>query len=437
MWGDHMVPNKKLITSILTLTICFTQITALASSQNQLENKINNNKNQIGNLEKQQSDIKNEKKVLEGSLEDILSQIKSKGDEVSSVEQKLSSLNLTIKEKEISLVTLNKEIKVIEDDIALKQKEILKKEEEHKKASELLGKRLKSLYMSNQTDIFIDFLFESKSIVDLVYRFNTIGIVYKHDSDLMKTIKETQNQLQQYKDDLEKQKLSIDNKKIQVETEVAKLDESKTQLVSEKNLYAQKLSELESMESAKESAIASLSEKDKELQNKIGDLTAYNKDLENQLKQILNDLNNPGKDPGNSSENNTNPSTSGFLRPVGGPITSPFGPRIHPIYGDQGFHRGVDYGAPSGTPIKASKAGTVVLSQYSSSFGNYVIINHGNGVQTLYAHASSLNCSVGQQVQQGQVVAYVGSTGWSTGPHLHFEIRINGEAVNPQNYIPN
>lgn len=120
-----------------------------------------------------------------------------------------------------------------------------------------------------------------------------------------------------------------------------------------------------------------------------------------------------------------------LIRPVSGTVTSRFGAR----WGRS--HKGLDIGAPKGTPIKAVASGTVTVAQYgySGGYGNYVMISHGNGIQTLYGHCNSLNVSVGQSVSQGQVIAYVGNTGNSYGNHLHLEIRVNGVAQNPQNYL--
>lgn len=120
-----------------------------------------------------------------------------------------------------------------------------------------------------------------------------------------------------------------------------------------------------------------------------------------------------------------------LIRPVSGTVTSRFGAR----WGRS--HKGLDIGAPKGTPIKAAASGTVTVAQYgySGGYGNYVMISHGNGIQTLYGHCNGLNVSVGQSVSQGQVIAYVGNTGNSYGNHLHLEIRVNGVAQNPQNYL--
>jgi murein DD-endopeptidase MepM/ murein hydrolase activator NlpD len=120
-----------------------------------------------------------------------------------------------------------------------------------------------------------------------------------------------------------------------------------------------------------------------------------------------------------------------FLRPVGGRITSGFGYRVHPILKVRKFHTGVDIGAASGTPIKAAADGIIIHAARWGGYGNCIIIDHGQGTATLYAHCSRLAASRGQAVNQGQVIGYVGSTGLSTGPHLHFEVRRNGTPVNP------
>lgn len=128
-------------------------------------------------------------------------------------------------------------------------------------------------------------------------------------------------------------------------------------------------------------------------------------------------------------------SDSKFIVPVHGPITSPFGQRIHPIRQAESFHSGIDIGAPLGTPIRASKEGRVKFTGSAGGYGLTVIIDHGNGYTTTYAHCLSINVYEGQRVSKGQIIAQVGSTGVSTGPHLHFEIRVNGKAVNPINYL--
>jgi murein DD-endopeptidase MepM/ murein hydrolase activator NlpD len=125
-----------------------------------------------------------------------------------------------------------------------------------------------------------------------------------------------------------------------------------------------------------------------------------------------------------------------FIWPVSGPITSPFGYRTDPVTGATAFHAGLDIGAPCGTPIKAAGTGTILSAGWNSGgYGNMTLINHGNGLATLYGHQSSIIVSAGQAVTKGQVIGYVGSTGKSTGCHLHFEVRVNGNPVDPTGYL--
>ncbi|MGH9025342.1 MAG: murein hydrolase activator EnvC family protein [Acidimicrobiia bacterium] len=127
--------------------------------------------------------------------------------------------------------------------------------------------------------------------------------------------------------------------------------------------------------------------------------------------------------------------TGQFLRPVPGAIVSGFGPRVHPILGTTRVHTGLDMAAAYGEPIRAADTGVVVMAGWNGGYGNCVIIDHGAGLATLYAHQSELAVTVGQRVTRGEVIGYVGSTGLSTGPHLHFEVRVNGTPVDPTQYL--
>jgi len=124
-----------------------------------------------------------------------------------------------------------------------------------------------------------------------------------------------------------------------------------------------------------------------------------------------------------------------LLRPVPGAISSPYGERVHPILGTSRMHNGADFNAAHGDPIRASAGGKVILAGVKGGFGNTIMIDHGGGMVTLYAHQSKLGASVGDTVKAGQTIGFIGSTGLSTGPHLHFEVRINGVAKNPAKYL--
>jgi murein DD-endopeptidase MepM/ murein hydrolase activator NlpD len=129
------------------------------------------------------------------------------------------------------------------------------------------------------------------------------------------------------------------------------------------------------------------------------------------------------------ASSSSSPSSSGLIWPVAGAVTSPYGMRWGSL------HPGIDIGAGAGTPITAAAGGRVLVAGYSGGYGNLIVLDHGNGIATAYAHQSSLAVAAGQQVGQGQVIGYVGSTGFSTGPHLHFEVRVNGSPVDPLGYL--
>lgn len=137
----------------------------------------------------------------------------------------------------------------------------------------------------------------------------------------------------------------------------------------------------------------------------------------------------PGAPPPSASPTPPTPSVGGMIWPVSGPITSPFGMRWGSL------HPGLDIGAPMGTPIRAAAAGRVLVASYDGGYGNLVVLDNGGSIATAYAHQSSIAVTVGQEVAQGQVIGYVGSTGFSTGPHLHFEVRVNGVPVDPLGYL--
>ena len=129
-------------------------------------------------------------------------------------------------------------------------------------------------------------------------------------------------------------------------------------------------------------------------------------------------------------------SVSGFQWPINGGVSSGYGYRVHPIYGTRRLHTGLDISGGSGTPIAAAKSGTVLSAGWRGGYGNAVVISHGDGIVTLYAHQSQMNVSAGQSVGRGDIIGWVGSTGASTGPHLHFEVRVNGSPVDPRPYLP-
>jgi len=164
-------------------------------------------------------------------------------------------------------------------------------------------------------------------------------------------------------------------------------------------------------------------------QQAVADIQARKADFEAQYQAVQAQI------AASVSRGNPTPGNHRFIWPVNGPISSGFGPRVQPIIGASTFHPGVDIAASQGTPIKAAGDGVVKMAGVNGGYGNFTLIDHGGGLATGYGHQSRIAVSVGQHVSTGQVIGYVGSTGTSTGPHLHWEVRVNGSPVNPLGWV--
>jgi murein DD-endopeptidase MepM/ murein hydrolase activator NlpD len=207
-----------------------------------------------------------------------------------------------------------------------------------------------------------------------------------------------------------------------LEATEAELEASKTELDERK-------AELDTQITAAQQLVAEITAEESEYTAAKAELEAQEEAVTKQINQLLAQL---------AAQNTTVVSESGYLWPLPGytSISSYFGYRTHPVTGQvNSFHGGIDIPAPKNTKILASRSGQVIISAYNSSYGNYVVLNHGNNQVTLYAHMNSRAVSVGDTVKQGQVIGYVGTTGSSTGYHLHFEVRINGTQVNPLQFF--
>ena len=257
---------------------------------------------------------------------------------------------------------------------------------------------------------YIAILLEATSLSDLLARMDMVGEVIAYNKQV---------QAETVKAELEDARTELQDKQSELETKQVALQ----QKVSEANAL---LAGLESDINAYKSVYDQYEQQQKNVQSQI------DKQVEELRRQEeANKNNNPGYDPGKA-----NGSTGTMMWPCPSChyITSPFGWRYHPIYQTQKYHSGVDIGASYGATIVAADGGTIITAGSVSGYGNCVVINHGNGITTLYGHMSSIAVSVGQKVSKGQTIGYVGSTGNSTGPHLHWEVTVNGVRQNPLNY---
>lgn len=266
---------------------------------------------------------------------------------------------------------------------------------------------------------YIAILLEATSLSDLLARMDMVGEVIAYNKQVQADMTAAREKVETVKAELEDARTEMQDKQSELETKQVALQ----QKVSEANAL---LASLESDINAYKSVYDQYEQQQKNVQSQIDKQVA---DLRRQ--EEVNKNNNPGYDPGKA-----NGSTGTMMWPCPSChyITSQFGWRYHPIYQTQKYHSGVDIGASYGATIVAADGGTIITAGSVSGYGNCVVINHGNGITTLYGHMSSIAVSVGQKVSKGQTIGYVGSTGNSTGPHLHWEVTVNGVRQNPLNY---
>ena len=318
------------------------------------------------------------------SLRNDLNDVNSQQEDVST---QMAQVEKDIKELQAKVDSLSYQINKATSDISATEEKIKKKEEEMQTRENNLNARLRVMYKNGSLG-FIDVLLGSGSISEFVSNLEIIQRIYKNDMDVLATLEKEHEELEQIKEDLKKKKASLATQQSELTTEKAKLDEKKSALKKE----------------------------EEELKAEADRLSA-------EIRRL-------------TSANSTYVGgTFTWPCPASTYISSSFGNRLHPILKSWIFHTGVDIGCASGKDIVSAADGTVIMAQWYGGYGNCVMVDHGGGIVTLYGHASSLCVSQGQSVKRGQVIAKVGSTGRSTGPHLHFEVRKNGDYVDPMSYF--
>lgn len=353
---------------------------------------------------------------LHNQIRDLQKKIDSLDGEINIYQGQIDILNKEIREKEENISTLNIEIATLENEIQEHEAEI-------NETKELLKERLITLYMQGETSQ-LELLLSSNSISNFLIRMELVENVTEHDTKLINEIRELATKLEQDKQKIEENKSRVEEAKQLVELEKAELQEKENSIRQSRNQVQTAQNEVSAKWNEVQSIIGDMESQSNQSQNIIA---GYRKDravFEAQIQKLVEQRASTG----------SGATAAGFIAPLrytsSSYTSSPYGNR------SGGFHTGVDIPASTGTPIYAVKSGKVIISTSHYSYGNYVVIDHGQGVTTYYAHCSRLAVSVGQNISQGAVIGYVGSTGQSTGPHIHFEVRINGSHKNPANYIP-
>lgn len=409
--------RRRILLSLLSL-ILLINVGFVSEAQGK---NVDDMKQQQQQNNKKIDDLKDKKGDLQGEKDKLLSDIEDLSSKILAQSKIVNEKNQGIMKVQNNIDNLQNKISDIEINTEKLQSDIVNLQEDKKKKEELLGKRIRGMYKQNPYDNMLLFILESTNFSDLISRLDGLSRIVKSDKKLIQEAEDAKKALE----DTEK-KLAEERKILQ--DEKLALDSQKQKLVEENSVYEKELNSLKAIENEKNSKRDTLNSEEKKIYNQILALEESNDKLQSDIENFLSSVN-------NGSTGTVTPSNSSFIYPVNASITSPFGYRPHPVSGQQKLHTGTDFGAGSGTPVKASKEGKVVYSGSYGGYGNTVIIDHGGGIQTLYAHNSRLAVSNGQTVKQGQVVSYVGSTGVSTGPHLHFEVRVNGTPQDPMGYL--
>ena len=432
----------------ITVTVVFSaNFIAFAESGSSLQDKINENQNQINNLENEKDKIESEINNQNAELNGILDKINEKSLDLEAAREEVNAYQTKIDEVQAEIDNINNQIYESETEIESREKIIEEKEKDAIRIKGNIDKRLRNYYKMDVVTNYIYLILKSEDILSLFNNIQSVFRLINFDKKLVDEAKEIQEQLEKEKEELSNELAEIEEGKKAVIAKQDELKEAQKEYLAKAEYHESKMNELNNLESEKSNLIASLTDQGNELESQIGDLISYNADLQRQLDSIFNEINNGSNSGGGQvvipsvpEEGGGNgvpgdPSTESFLRPGYGVVTDGYGPRINPVTGEAGFHTGIDLGDPHGAPIAAAKSGVVAYSGWISGYGNTIIIDHGGGIQTLYAHSSELLVGVGETVYRGQTIALVGSTGMSTGPHIHWEIRVNGQHIDPTPYV--
>lgn len=393
--------------SIKTGLIALAAVLAVIPVQAAGKGDIDSAKDKISSLEEEKKKTEETIQELEKLKADTESYVKELDGELARLDDELSSLDSRITDKEAD----------IEETKA--QLEEAKKTEEEQYASMKL--RIKYMYEKGDTS-YLDLLLESGSMSEMLNRAEYIQQISSYDRKKLTEYGEI------------KEKIADDEEKLEAEHEelLTLQEQTKAKQDSVEKLVGEKSRELQKYQNqiaANESQLASYQADIEAQENRIQQIEA---ELKRQEEEARKKAQEKGEEYKTVSIGNIS-----FIWPCpsSSRITSGFGGRSSPTEGASSNHKGIDIGASSGSDIVAAADGTVTISTYSYSAGNYIMINHGGGVSTVYMHCSKLLVSVGETVKKGQGIAKVGSTGYSTGPHLHFGVRVNGAYVNPSQYV--
>ena len=372
-------------------------------------------------------DIHGKKAQIDAELADTQAKLAAAKSQEAKLNTQIKGVSAQIGALEGSVRDVSARLSVLERDLALHKARLAKLtalfnletrrvmflRRQYDAALTRLDRRVVAIYESDDPTT-IDVLLSSKSFTDMVQQLDYLGQIGNQDKAIARAVAQARDRARVARD----QTASLRNR-VSAEYQTVAYRTYAEKGVQERLLGKQQ--SLQGARASKQQALAAVKSAEDRYVTEANLLAASSAAIEAQINAA---------DPGTPGGTADSPSEAGLIWPVAGPITSPFGMRWGKL------HPGIDIGASMGTPIHAAASGNVVYAGWMGGYGNLTVIDHGGGIATAYGHQSKLEVSVGQQVTQGQEIGLIGSTGFSTGPHLHFEVRVNGVPVDPMGYLP-
>lgn len=387
-------------------------VVSLGSAEAKTRSQINQDLSQKqAQLDRARAEIQKAEATRKGALEDIA----VLDARIDSLEAQMAAVTARRDRAVADLDATREELSRLGDRLAETRTRLAKTEEDLGTAQSSLDQRAVNIYKSGGIG-YLEVLVNSARLSDLVTRLDFLSFVVQEDERILSQVKGLRARVDAERRDLEAQQARI----AEVEQQQAEQTSRLEQIVAEQE---SKLGQVEAARAVKRGVVQK-AETDKESWEKQeAALKAESDRLRDDLRALT------------SSVKQTVRGTGEYVWPVQGRVSSPFGYRIHPIFKVRKMHTGIDLSASFGTSIHAADSGVVIQAGWRGGYGKTVVVSHGSGLTTLYAHQSTILVSVGEAVSQGDVIGKVGSTGYSTGPHLHFEVRLNGSPLDPMGYL--
>ena len=402
MVGIRRSRTSKLFLALSLLGLVITALPAAADPYDRLED-----------IRDRQERLGEKIDALDERSNELLGRIEVLDEKREEVDRRVEALDARLHDLQTRINKVKDDLADAQHRIALLTKELQQILEDLEERTDVYSARAIAIYKAGPA-AYVDGLLDAETFSDMFDKFAYYQASVDSDSELIA-------QIQVLRDETTTRREQVEAERERMAKAKLRLEEDKSELAAVRHEQAEVLAAREAVLSEKEAVLA-------EVESRKASYEQIQAQLEQDAASIQNLL-------ASSGSSGSPAGTGQFVFPAAGPVTSSFGWRTHPIFGDRRFHSGIDIGAPYGSPVIAADSGVVIYAGVMSGYGNVIVIDHGGGLATTYNHLSSFYVGDGQSVSRGSQVGAVGCTGYCTGPHLHFEVRVNGSPVDPMGYL--